>query len=487
MKESYKAELEGNNLSYAEKLEEMMLNKDQAKDGEDEVKDADGKPVVIDGSLPVALNANEAAPSGNQSALQHKYLIRGHFDSVRGMHYCQSLQVIASASDDCQVKIWNIKGIQKDHEVSEGFLESYITLRGHTGPLMSITGTRLQARNPQGDNQSEGEKINRLIFTAGGEGVIRVWNIPEAVKDDKFPQTDGRNYCVGIWSDKIAEPYWQLSYHPFADLLLAIKADKYIQFWDCKDVIEKAAKYDPLDLDQCKADMSTQDSPLKEYAFEADGKSPAPTCCSWLPTDSNLFVVGYRSSHIAIFDYTTAKVENFHKFASGAEEDSEVVCMDSHELQPVIVTGHLDGNLNVFEFRQMTTLYSVQCVTEESDREKGVYIQCVKYFNNCQNIVVGLSNGNIQLYDSKAKLLNIVEKAHNQKYDEGVNCLLAIQNLSGSSKAGSGTQNLPFFVSGGADGQMKIFEHNPYQVPVAEKADAPSALVEASGKDEKKE
>jgi hypothetical protein len=69
MKESYKAELEGNNLSYAEKLEEMMLNKDQAKDGEDEVKDADGKPVVIDGSLPVALNANEAAPSGNQSAL----------------------------------------------------------------------------------------------------------------------------------------------------------------------------------------------------------------------------------------------------------------------------------------------------------------------------------------------------------------------------------------------------------------------------------
>lgn len=34
---------------------------------------------------------------------------------------------------------------------------------------------------------------------------------------------------------------------------------------------------------------------------------------------------------------------------------------------------------------------------------------------------------------------------------------------------------------------MKIFEHNPYQVPVAEKVDAPSALAEASEKDEKKE
>lgn len=29
MKENYKAELEGNNLSYAEKLEEMMLTQDE--------------------------------------------------------------------------------------------------------------------------------------------------------------------------------------------------------------------------------------------------------------------------------------------------------------------------------------------------------------------------------------------------------------------------------------------------------------------------
>lgn len=57
---------------------------------------------------------------------------------------------------------------------------------------MSITGSRLKSVNPSEGNkrlesQNDQEKINRLIFTGGGEGVIRVWNIPEAVKDEKFP------------------------------------------------------------------------------------------------------------------------------------------------------------------------------------------------------------------------------------------------------------------------------------------------------------
>jgi len=105
---------------------------------------------------------------------------------------------------------------------------------------------------------------------------------------------------------------------------------------------------------------------MKTYSFEIEGKTPVPTCCSWLPTDSNLFVVGYRSSHIAFFDYNTGKVENSHQFFMTKNgEDSEIVCMDSHELQPVIVTGHIDCQLNVFEFKQMKTIHAVQCITDE--------------------------------------------------------------------------------------------------------------------------
>jgi|TARA_B110001450_G_C17617869_1_gene479980 hypothetical protein len=43
MKENYKSELEGNNLSYAEKLEEMMLNDESKKTKS--LTDANGDPI----------------------------------------------------------------------------------------------------------------------------------------------------------------------------------------------------------------------------------------------------------------------------------------------------------------------------------------------------------------------------------------------------------------------------------------------------------
>lgn len=43
MKENYKSELEGNNLSYAEKLEEMMLNDESKKTKS--LTDAHGDPI----------------------------------------------------------------------------------------------------------------------------------------------------------------------------------------------------------------------------------------------------------------------------------------------------------------------------------------------------------------------------------------------------------------------------------------------------------
>ena len=52
-----------------------MLNKDEAKKGDGENEDGD------------LVKADEAA----QSPLQHKFLVKGHFDAIRGMHYCQAM------------------------------------------------------------------------------------------------------------------------------------------------------------------------------------------------------------------------------------------------------------------------------------------------------------------------------------------------------------------------------------------------------------
>lgn len=67
--------------------------------------------------------------------------------------------------------------------------------------------------------------MERLIFSAGSEGKIRVWNVPEfqGDKEEFYRATNGVNYQVGEMSDGVAEPYWILKYHPFLNILMALK------------------------------------------------------------------------------------------------------------------------------------------------------------------------------------------------------------------------------------------------------------------------
>ena len=49
---------------------------------------------------------------------------------------------------------------------------------------------------------------DKVLFTSDVEGMIRVWNMPEPNNDEKFPTTNGRNYCVALLNDSVNEPVW---------------------------------------------------------------------------------------------------------------------------------------------------------------------------------------------------------------------------------------------------------------------------------------
>ena len=70
--------------------------------------------------------------------VQIKYDIRAHFDVVTDIQFIDSTQMIVSTSEDCLVKLWNIKNIQKEWETSKGFIEPYFSFRGPRGPIYSI-------------------------------------------------------------------------------------------------------------------------------------------------------------------------------------------------------------------------------------------------------------------------------------------------------------------------------------------------------------
>lgn len=111
-----------------------------------------------------AAPASEGSNEFGRKEVSAKYVMRSHMDIVRGVQFVPEIDAVASVSEDCTVKLWSFKNIENVYSENDGNLEPYITLRGHTGPLFSVTGGH--PRN------------KRVVFTAGSEGVIRVWNLP---------------------------------------------------------------------------------------------------------------------------------------------------------------------------------------------------------------------------------------------------------------------------------------------------------------------
>lgn len=82
--------------------------------------------------------------------------MRGHFDSVRKVKIFGDGKLVASASEDGMVKLWDMKHDQ----------EALYTFRGHTGSLFSLT------------SNNSVDPRDAILYSAGIEGVIRVWQIP---------------------------------------------------------------------------------------------------------------------------------------------------------------------------------------------------------------------------------------------------------------------------------------------------------------------
>ena len=40
-----------------------------------------------------------------------KYMLKSHVDNVRGIHFVQELDALASISEDCTIKLWNVKNL----------------------------------------------------------------------------------------------------------------------------------------------------------------------------------------------------------------------------------------------------------------------------------------------------------------------------------------------------------------------------------------
>ena len=199
----------------------------------DEAKEprAEAAPVAQDKNINDD-QVDEQSPS-QRTEISEKYALRSHMDIVRGVQFLpSSLDTMASISEDCMVKLWNLAEMEKLYSYTDGNPEPFLTLRGHTGPLLAVTGLTENRKGSQNEN---------LLFTAGIEGSIKVWSTPSVSDVNQYGSTfDGKNYCIGTWADTEQEAIWALKYHPYQDLLLAISANNAINVWDCSQLDKTA-------------------------------------------------------------------------------------------------------------------------------------------------------------------------------------------------------------------------------------------------------
>ena len=132
--------------------------------------------------------------------------LKSHFDEVRKLVYLENINSLISVSEDCLIKVWSMENIMYNNQSDD--IAPYLNLRGHTGPIFCITHGK--------DN---------LIYTAGNENLIRIWNILPSSEINSFHSNDEINKLnVGYIQDNDNEKeiYWDLKHHPTENLLISL-------------------------------------------------------------------------------------------------------------------------------------------------------------------------------------------------------------------------------------------------------------------------
>ncbi|OMJ90507.1 hypothetical protein SteCoe_7094 [Stentor coeruleus] len=341
-----------------------------------------------------------------------KLALKSHMDSVRSLHFSHKEGILASASEDCLIKLWDISQYETLTENTQ--CEAYCSLRGHKKPILTITG------NSIGEEQ--------LLYSAGEEGDIHVWELlPPKLVNSYGPSPD-KNYCVGVWSSH-SETIWDLKHHPVDGLILSSSADGMVKLWKTVDTMTSVENW--------KAGKNSANL-LKNFTFPvANGDSfHIPTCSTWLITELNSFVVGYTTPYLNIFDKTTGKpsIIRFVKENEVCERVNQINCIVASGDTSLVVSGHEDKHLRFFDVN------SCSCVKDLVGHTDSIS----SLWMSGNSLVSGGHDGSLRFWDVRNYQCLQEIPAHRKKYDEGVLCI-------------SQHPSFPLIASAGADSLVKLY------------------------------
>ena len=130
-----------------------------------------GSQLNLDPQKSNTFRQKNSLPEAKSSPYKEVQSLEGHQDGVRDLHFLDKNRLLISASEDCTLKIWDMK-----NPLKSGCLG---TIREHSGPVFTI---------------AEGDEF---VLTGGMEGIIRCWNFDNIQEKKDI----GRKNLMGSWAN----------------------------------------------------------------------------------------------------------------------------------------------------------------------------------------------------------------------------------------------------------------------------------------------
>jgi WD40 repeat protein len=206
---------------------ELMLESIQKfeADPEEEIKEDTGE-----------TNSQNGSNSGSKSPQVSTHLpicpsqtfsLLSHVDCVRAGMFLPQLDLAVTASEDCTLKLWDLKNISRVPPPSHNFIDdfsdfagsptsfhAFYTLRGHTGTLACL------------------EADSQRVFSAGAEGVVRVWKVPMVEEIDQFGEDAELSSKLGVYAWEAHEDVvWAMKKNKVEEMLVTAGADGFLKLW----------------------------------------------------------------------------------------------------------------------------------------------------------------------------------------------------------------------------------------------------------------
>ncbi|KZO99513.1 WD40 repeat-like protein [Calocera viscosa TUFC12733] len=386
---------------------------DEEMDGDMEDEDEDDTPALTDGDS-VGVESESADGEGKR-VWQARRTLKSHLDAVRAISWHPRDCALATAGDDCTIKLWRLdsSSLTSPHARLSSEIEPVITYRGHSAPVTSLVQSSISSQ--------------KLLFSASLDATIRIWGIPDKAHSVPYAPFNAaythRTTLVGH-----AEAIWALGMIPASSgpgqLLISASADGSVKIWDIegRGELRSTWGYDGADEDAVKK-AATSVEPIK--------------------TQPNAVAVAWEDAVVKIYDVENGK--EVMQLKSDATYDgtpkTQINRIISHPTMPLLVTAHEDKYIRIFDLK------SGNCTHSQMAHLDGV--TSLSFDAQGFLLATGSHDCSVRLWDpfrDGATCIQEISSQHRTKSDEGV---LDVQFHP----------TMQALASAGADGVVKLYSH----------------------------